>query len=34
LAAGESILVPVRDAGLIYVIASAGSNSKVFFMLV
>ena len=34
LAAGESILVPVRDARLIYVLASTGTNSKVFFMLV
>ena len=34
LAAGEAILVPIRDAKLIYVIASAGTNSKVFFMLV
>jgi len=34
LAAGESILVPIRDAKLIYVVASAGTSSKVFFMLV
>jgi hypothetical protein len=34
LAAGESILVPVRDATKVYVVASTGTNSKVFFMLV
>ena len=34
LAAGESVVVPVSDPSLIYVIAPSGSSSKVFFITV
>ena len=34
LAAGESVVVPVSDPSLIYVVAPSGSSSKVFFITV
>jgi len=34
LAAGESVVIPVIDPSKIYVIASSGSTSKVFFITV
>jgi hypothetical protein len=34
LAAGESIVIPVIDPSTVYLIASTGSTSKVFFMTV
>ena len=34
LAAGESVVIPVIDPSTVYLIASTGSTSKVFFMTV
>ena len=34
LAAGESIVIPVIDPSTVYLIASTGTTSKVFFMTV